>query len=335
MSVNPSYLLREHAMTATLATTRDAAEARIIAWIESTPYLQSPNTRRAYRRDVLEFEAWRKAEGRPFTAGAVEAYAAHLRSRGLAVSTVNRKLSAIRWYARRLKQEAEETPGLAHKEEILRLADAAASVRGLRDNTDAEAKLKGRHVSPDEVTRLLIACENDPTPAGRRDAALIALAYSTGMRRAEIAALEMSDLSEDEDGFIITVRGKGGKRREAYLYNGAARLMRAWLKTRPSGDGRVFLSIRRGGHIVAGSRLSGQAIQDILTKRARQAGVPSLTIHDFRRTLAGDLLDQGVDIATIQKLLGHASPITTARYDRRPRRARQDAIRGRKLPYGA
>ena len=55
--------------------------------------------------------------------------------------------------------------------------------------------------------------------------------------------------------------------------------------------------------------------------------------HDARRTLAGELLDHGADLATVQKILGHASPVTTAAYDRRPEETRRKALRGLHLPY--
>jgi site-specific recombinase XerD len=72
-------------------------------------------------------------------------------------------------------------------------------------------------------------------------------------------------------------------------------------------------------------RLSQQSIYDRIAHLAERAGVAPFSPHDCRRTLAGDLLDAGIDLATVQALLGHASPATTARYDRRGERAVRDA----------
>ncbi len=56
-----------------------------------------------------------------------------------------------------------------------------------------------------------------------------------------------------------------------------------------------------------------------------QAKVKSFTPHDLRRTFAREMLDAGVDLVTVQKLMGHASPVTTSRYDRRDEKSKMDA----------
>lgn len=66
--------------------------------------------------------------------------------------------------------------------------------------------------------------------------------------------------------------------------------------------------------------ISPLAVLLIVQKRAQSEVVESFSPHDFRRTFCSDLLDAGVDIVTVQKLAGHASPVTTAKYDRRGRR---------------
>jgi integrase len=78
--------------------------------------------------------------------------------------------------------------------------------------------------------------------------------------------------------------------------------------------------------------ITPRAIAQILDGRADEAGIPHIGPHDFRRTFAGDLLDNGVDLARVQQLMGHASPVTTADYDRRPGRERKAAIDTLSLP---
>ncbi|MBV7339979.1 tyrosine-type recombinase/integrase [Chloroflexi bacterium TSY] len=77
--------------------------------------------------------------------------------------------------------------------------------------------------------------------------------------------------------------------------------------------GPLFPRILKGGHITA-LGLTDQAIYEVLRKRAEQAGVDKFSPHDFRRTFAGDMLDAGVDLATVQKIMGHASATTTTGY---------------------
>ena len=97
-------------------------------------------------------------------------------------------------------------------------------------------------------------------------------------------------------------------------------------------EGPLFVGIRKGQHMTR-RRMTAQAIYHIFTERAARAGVSEFSPHDLRRTFAGDLLDAGADIVTVQKMMGHANVTTTARYDRRGERAKQDAARKLHFPY--
>ena len=79
--------------------------------------------------------------------------------------------------------------------------------------------------------------------------------------------------------------------------------------------------------------LTAQSVYDILSKRADQAGVKKFSPHDLRRTFAGDLLDAGADLATVQKLMGHANANTTAAYDRRDAKSKRAAVDKLHVPY--
>jgi integrase len=72
--------------------------------------------------------------------------------------------------------------------------------------------------------------------------------------------------------------------------------------------------------------MTDDGVLKILQRRAQLAGVDSFSPHDFRRTFCSDLLDAGVDIVTVQKLAGHASPVTTAKYDRRGEETKRQAV---------
>jgi site-specific recombinase XerD len=184
----------------------------------------------------------------------------------------------------------------------------------------------------------LAACDADPSPAGRRDGALLAVLYTTGTRRAEIAGLALADYDPAERS--LRVRGKGDKERTVYVTEQAAARLDMWVAARGRTPGALFPPINKGGRcgtrVVAGrpefAHPTGQAIAGMVARRLTAAGAGAHTPHDFRRTFIGELLDAGVDLATAQQLVGHASPATTARYDRRPGRRRRAAVDRLRLP---
>ena len=189
----------------------------------------------------------------------------------------------------------------------------------------------GRDIDAGERLALMQTTARDRTPAGVRDAAILAMLIATGMRRAELCALRTSDV--DLQSGKLRVLGKGDKERTVYLRNGALRYLRDWLTIRGDGPGPIFCRVNKGGRIFTAQPLSTTAMHKIITKRAAEAGLRDITPHDFRRTYAGELLDAGQDIATVAALLGHASVETTARYDRRGERAKEAAAACISVPY--
>jgi len=97
-----------------------------------------------------------------------------------------------------------------------------------------------------------------------------------------------------------------------------------WPLRRQQGPGALFTAVTKGGK-VGRKALNPQMVYDVLWRRTAAAGVDHLSPHDLRRTFAGDLLDAGADLSVTQKLLGQASPVTSARYDRRGARAARAA----------
>ena len=172
----------------------------------------------------------------------------------------------------------------------------------------------GRSLASGELRALFDTCR-DGTPGGARDAALLAILYGGGLRRAEAVALDLSDYDR-EAGALAVHRGKGGKARKAYLPQGGQAAMDAWLAARGDAPGPLLCPVHKGGQVDLRA-MTAQAVLYAVRRRAKRAGIARFSPHDLRRTFVGDLLDAGADIATVQKLAGHASVQTTARYDRR------------------
>jgi integrase len=208
--------------------------------------------------------------------------------------------------------------------ETMARATDVRSVAGSDSST-----VPGRDVSYEEVVLLMRACA-DGTPQGVRDAALFAVGYHCAPRIAEVAALKLADLNP-ESGALLIQNGKGNKARTVYLSGGALQAMADWLAIRGDQPGPLFSRIRKDGLLLRGG-LSTWSIAKRLERRRLQAGLEALTWHDWRRTLAGDLIDDG-DLAGAQLVLGHSSPSITMRYSRRDLKIVESVLSKRRTPY--
>lgn len=167
--------------------------------------------------------------------------------------------------------------------------------------------------SESEVLRML-AAPDAHTAAGKRNRAILEMFYSTGMRRAELASLDLSDL-DLTTGTVLIRCGKGGRARVVpigetatdalldYIQNARPRLLRKL------GVTALFITT------TTGSRLSKQAIWLLVRETARAAGFDRrLTPHQLRHACATHMLRAGADIRYVQELLGHAKLEATEIY---------------------
>lgn len=234
-------------------------------------------------------------------------------------STANKMLSALRQVLKHAWMLGQMTAEEYHR------ARETGGVRG--DTLPA-----GRDLGNGEIAALMQACELDPTPAGARDAAIIAVMYTTGVRRMSVVKFDLADY--DATNHTLAVRAAKG--RKDYLSHvpdtGAVQALEDWIAVRGQEAGPLFWPVNKGGTMTP-RRLSSQAIYNMLQKRGREAGVKHFSPHDLRRTLAGDLLDAGADVVTVQRILAHANVQTTARYDRRPEATKRKAVSLIHVPY--
>lgn len=247
---------------------------------------------------------------------------------------------------RTLLQEQDKAPGTVNK--------YLAALRGT-----VEAAWKMEMLSTDQYTRA-VKIENvkgSSLPAGRalshlelekfadtiaddhgrkpqlsvRDAAIFAAMYNTGLRRAELVNLDLVDY--DREALSLHIRhGKGNKARMVYLEANARDAMDAWVLVRGSDEGPLFNRVLKNG-VVVPTRLAPESVYTLLKSRQLQCGGKSFSPHSLRRTTVTDLIEAGVPINTVRDVMGHASVVTTSRYDRSGEKAKIKAATKLQVPY--
>lgn len=150
-----------------------------------------------------------------------------------------------------------------------------------------------------DLERIRQACSNI------RDLALVDFLYSTGCRVSEVARLDIDDI--DFDSLECTVIGKGNKERIVYLSPVAAMHLREYISSRRDFSDALFVG--KGS-----SRIGKNGIEALLRRIGTAAGVENVHPHRFRRTLATNLLDRGMNIQDVAAILGHADLKTTQIY---------------------
>ncbi len=168
------------------------------------------------------------------------------------------------------------------------------------------------HLTADDVDRLLAAADVTD-PAGLRDRALMEVLYSTGLRRAELAALRVDDI-DPVRGLVRVTRGKGGKDRIVPIGARALEWIDRYTREVRSrwcvdhGDFGLFL-------VESGARMRPEVMGDRVKRLMKAVGITKPgSCHLFRHTFATHLLEAGCEMRLIQGMLGHAGPEMTARY---------------------
>ncbi len=172
-------------------------------------------------------------------------------------------------------------------------------------------ELTGRALSNDEIRSMFSKCITS-TWTGCRNRCVISLLRRTGLRREEATNLELGSYAHGE----LRIIGKGNKERLVHVNRALAQDLAAWIVFRGNAPGPLFFAATPQGRMST-KRLSYSGMQKIVLDIAKEAGLEDVSMHDFRRTLISELLDQGNDIATVSKIVGHANASTTAKYDRR------------------
>jgi integrase/recombinase XerD len=269
----------------------------------------APNTLAAYRRDLADLVAYLAGRRRSLATAVtadLRAYLGELARRGLAASSVARRLSAIRQFYRFLYAEGH------------RRDDPSAILEGPK-----RGRPLPKILSVAEVDRLIATARQaaeGPQQPGRptrlraqRLLCLIELIYATGLRISELIALPASAARRDER--MLIVRGKGGKERLVPLNSAAIAAMRAYrAAVAEAGRGAapkwLFPSFGEAGHLTR--QHAARELKDLAV--AAGLSPERLSPHVLRHAFASHLLQNGADLRVVQTLLGHADISTTQIY---------------------
>lgn len=243
----------------------------------------------------------------------------------LSVSTANKSLNALR----RILREAWKLQLISQED-----FERAAAIEGIKGGRIE----KGRALSATEMLKLAVSCEEDETPLGARDGAIVALLCGAGLRRESAVCLKVSDW--DREAGLITVRtAKGNEPYKALLAAGADLAIARWL------DARAALLAKAGkesdclllgftrGHNIRPEGLTADAIFKALIERAKKAGVATFAPHDLRRTFITTVIETTGDVGIAQKLANHKQITTTTRYDKRGEESKRAAMAKIKIPF--
>lgn len=261
---------------------------------------RSANTVRAYRVDVRDLLVFAHGSGaqRPadISLPMIRTWLAAVGESGAAKSTLARKAASVRAFTRWCRQR-----GLIDKDPGERLTSPKIP-RRLPTVLDQD---QAAIVMDSAATR---SAEGGDVEL--RDRAIIELLYASGIRVAELCALDVDDL--DFHRRTARVMGKGSKERMVPFGLPAAEVLTEWIQVRGSFAETVHPSALFLG--VRGGRIDARAVRSIVHSLTSSAGVPDIAPHGMRHTAATHVLEGGADLRAVQEMLGHATLATTQRY---------------------
>tara|TARA_R110002095_G_scaffold114088_4_gene99649 strand:+ start:1634 stop:2548 length:915 start_codon:yes stop_codon:yes gene_type:complete len=265
----------------------------------------SQNTLQAYQRDLLDFSALLK--GTDFlsvTPQDIRSYLQHLHSRALDPKTIARRLSALRHFYLFLYEQKEIDENPICDIEMPKIGKSLPKV-----------------LTKEEIVALVEAAYHKEGPEGIRLLCLLELLYATGLRVSELVALPCSDIMAalrlDQIPMPLVVRGKGNKERLVLLSTPSVKALKAYLEIRHVFDPQknqlgkwLFPSTAKQGY------LTRQRFGQLLKELALEAGIPleKVSPHIIRHAFASHMLNNGADLLSLQKLLGHSDIATTEIY---------------------
>ena len=275
----------------------------------------SPHTIKAYQADLSELHQSAQEDGLDLTAvtnGHIRRWAGRLHSKGKSPRTIARTLSAWRGWYDWLSQKQDQSTLKANPVDDVK---APKRMRALPKALSVEQALA-------LINQAIVEAKANPGLETVRDAAIIELLYSSGLRLSELLGIDAAPSQDrayesagwlDWDSAEVTVLGKGGKRRSVPVGVAAMTSLRTWLEIRQQlqpeqATPALFLS-------GSNRRLSPRTVQARLRSLAIRAGLPThVHPHMMRHSFASHVLQSSHDLRAVQEMLGHASIASTQIY---------------------
>ena len=257
----------------------------------------SPATVNGRRRDLTSFVTWCNSVNltslQRLDVQAVRSYAARLRRDGRDIATLERHLSSLRsWFAFAIDQGWH-------------LHNPATEVRAPRKPRPLPKTLTR------EQARIAVeAPRMEDSVMSTRDAAILELLYSSGLRRSELLGVNREDFSEDWS--EVRVTGKGSRQRLVPVGAQARAALQEWMRARANlvNNDEPALFVGKNG-----ARLSSSSLAQRLHYWAQRSGLETnLHPHRLRHSFATHMLEESADLRAVQELLGHARLSTTQIY---------------------
>ena len=265
--------------------------------------IQSPSTRRNYRRDIRAFVAFMASKPEPLSKGLLNEFKARMKADGRGDHAINSSLSAVRYFLREAAEDGQLDPVEVERACKVRNIQTRGTKAG---NWLTKAQAETLLQTPDSSTALAI-----------RDRAILACLLGAGLRRSECASLTVEHLQQREGRWVIVdIVGKRNKSRSIPIPSWCKALVDLWTSAAGITSGLVFRQASWGENkfVVGQEGLSDKGIARAVDRWAREAGIAGLAAHDMRRTFAKLAHAGGADLAQIQLNLGHESLETTQAY---------------------
>jgi site-specific recombinase XerD len=229
---------------------------------------------------------------------------------GSSAKSVNRAMSAIRNVVK-----VAVLMGLVSENQLIQLSAI---------KLEKTSQHQGNPINATQVSTLFTYLAKDTSIIGVRNMAMFALLLGAGLRRSELVALKLNDLTLIES-LLVVQKGKGNKRRTAFLPKWCVEHVHTWLLLRGYDASYVFNPVNKSSRINVTRDITAECVYLMVRNTTKNIGLGTVSPHDLRRTYITRLLEQNIDLNTVRLMAGHEDISTTVVYDKRDNKVMQKA----------